>query len=133
MRVKVGMAFGTLVAVLVLATVAVYIGSAEIQIGEITTVMVVLALVAFAAYVIWDKAKNRSKGLPPSDERLANVNFRAGYYAFIGAIWSAVFVPMIYDGIFGRELEGHLVTAAVVSISGFVFAVSYLYMARKGR
>jgi len=70
--------------------------------------------------------------LPASDERLKNVSYRAGYYGFIAAIWSAVFAPVLADTLLGHELEGHLVTAVVVIVSGFVFAVSYLYLAQKG-
>lgn len=134
MKDKTGIALGALVIVLVLISLAAYLrGPATIELGEIGIVAVLAVLVGFAAYVIWDRARNVSKGLPAKDERLTNVNYKAGYYGFIAAIWSAVFVPMIYDGLLGQELEGTLVTATVVIVSGLVFAISYLYLARKGR
>ena len=95
-------------------------------------VVVAVVLVAFATYILWDRARNVSKGLPAADERLKNVSYRAGYYGFIAAIWSAVFAPVFTDMLFGQELEGHLVTAVVVIAAGFTFAASYLYLARKG-
>jgi hypothetical protein len=45
---------------------------------------------------------------------------------------SAIFSPLIADIFLGRELKGGDVTAIVILISGFVFVVSYLYLARKG-
>jgi hypothetical protein len=125
-------ALGAMLIVVVLVSLAIYlVAPDETGFGQMTAV-VVLALVAFAAYMIWDKARNASKGLPTKDERLTNVSHRAGYYGFIAAIWSAVFAPMIYDTLTGRELEGHLVTAVVVIVSAFAFVISYLYLARKG-
>ena len=127
-------AIGALVIVLVLVSLAAYlVAPAGIGLGEIAIVAVAVLLVAFAGYAIWDRTRNVSKGLPAKDERLVNVSHRAGYYGFIAAIWSAVFAPMIYDGLLGRELEGHLVTAVVVIVSACTFALSYLYLARKGR
>ncbi len=124
---------GALAIVLVLITLAAYLAAPTPNLFAEATAIIVIVLVTFAAYTIWDRARNVSKGLPAKDERLANVSYRAGYYAFIAAIWSAVFAPMIYDGIFGLELEGHLVTAIVVIISAFTFVLSYLYLARKGK
>jgi hypothetical protein len=83
-------------------------------------------------YIVWDRLKNVQKGLPAKDERLTNISYKAGYYAFIAAIWSAVFSPLLADFILKRELNGGDVTAIVVLISGFVFVVSYLYLYRKG-
>ncbi len=124
---------GALAIVLVLITLAAYLAAPTTNLFAETTAVIVIVLVTFAAYAIWDRARNASKGLPAKDERLVNVSYRAGYYAFIAAIWSAVFGPMIYDAIFGLELEGHLVTAIVVIVSAFTFVLSYLYLARKGK
>jgi hypothetical protein len=84
-------------------------------------------------YIIWDKIKNVQKGLPAKDERIISINYKAGYYGFIAAIWSVVLIPTIIDIIFGYELDGGDISAIVVLISGFVFVVSYLYLYRKGK
>ncbi len=63
---------------------------------------------------------------------LVLINYKAGFYGFIAAIWSAVFGPLFIEILFDYELEGSRVTAVVVLVSGFVFAASYLYMNRKG-
>lgn len=133
MKDKIVIAVGLLMAVLVIVSSAAYlmfvgaIGYAELAPAAIVTV-----LVAFSIYILWDRARNVSKGLPAKDERLEKINYKAGYYGFIAAIWSAVGGPLLVDVLFDRELEGHLVTAVVVIVSGLVFAISYLYLARKG-
>jgi uncharacterized membrane protein YqhA len=133
MKDKIGIALVLLITILVSISFAVYITFAgTIGYVELASVAMVIILVAFSAYIIWDRARNISKGLPARDERLEKINYKAGYYGFIAAIWSAVGVPLLSDILFGHELEGSLVTAAVVIISGFAFAASYLYLARKG-
>jgi hypothetical protein len=82
--------------------------------------------------VLWDRIKNIRKGLPAKDERIKLTEYKAGHYAFIAAIMSAVFGPIVIEILFDYELPGHLVTAVVVLVSGFVFAASYLYMYWKG-
>jgi hypothetical protein len=133
MKDKMVIALGLSVIVLVLVSLAAYTAFVgTIGYGEIATVAVVAVLVAFATYIMWDRARSVSKGLPAADERLKNINYKAGYYGFIAAIWSSVFAPILADILLGHELEGHLVTAVVVVAAGFVFAISYLYLARKG-
>ena len=126
-------AFGALLIIAVLISLIVYFVSPSIiGNGEIITIIMILTIIVFAIYVIWDRAKNVSKGLPAKDERLVNINYKAGYYGFIAAIWTAVGAPTLMDIIFGYELEGHSITATVVIVSGLVFAISYLYLLRKG-
>jgi hypothetical protein len=133
MKDKKGIVVGIVVAVAVLLTLFFYLrGAGEIELNEIVLVGIVLILVVLAMYIIWDRLRNVQKGLPAKDERLININYKAGYYAFMAAIWSAVFSPLIADIFLGRELKGGDVTAIVILISGFVFVVSYLYLARKG-
>jgi len=133
MKDKIEIVAGILIAVAVLTTLYFYLTSVgHIGSGEISVAVIALILVVFAIYVLWDRLKNVQRGLPSKDERLININHKAGYYAFIAAIWSAVGVPMLSDFLFHYELEGSRVGSAVVIISGFVFAISYLYMERKG-
>jgi multisubunit Na+/H+ antiporter MnhB subunit len=118
---------------MVLLTLFFYLmGTGEIEFNQILLVGIVVILVVLAMYIIWDRIKNVQKGLPAKDERLININYKAGYYAFIAAIWSAVFTPLFFDVSSGYELKGGDVTAIVVLVSGFVFVVSYLYLYRKG-
>lgn len=133
MKDRIGIVLGLLVTILVCISLVAYITFAgTIGYAELAPIAIVIILVAFSAYILWDRARSISKGLPAKDERLENINHKAGYYGFIAAIWSAVGVPVLTDILFGHELEGSQVTAAVVIISGFVFATSYLYLARKG-
>jgi len=128
-----GIVLAILVAAGVLLTLFFYLrGAGEIELNEIILVGIVLILVGLAMYIVWDRLKNVQKGLPAKDERLTNINYKAGYYAFIAAIWSAFGGTMIGDIFLGHELKGGDVTAIVILISGFVFVVSYLYLARKG-
>jgi uncharacterized membrane-anchored protein len=121
-------------AALVLTTLAIYLSTARtIFYGEIASLIVIILLVGFALYILLDKARNMKKGLPAADERTKNNTYRAGYYGFIAAIWSAVFAPLFTDIIFGYEMESDYVTASVVIIGGIVFALSYLYLSRKGK
>ena len=124
----------TVIVAMVLLTLFFYLmGTGEIEFNQILLVGIVVILVVLAMYIIWDKIKNVQKGLPGKDERVISINYKAGYYGFIAAIWSAVLSPVIMDIIFGYELHGGDVTAIVVLVSGFVFVVSYLYLYWKGK
>ena len=123
----------TVLVAMVLLTLFFYLwGTGEIKVNEIIMVGIVLVLVGLAMYIIWDRIKNVQKGLPAKDERSTNIAYKAGYYAFIAAIWSAVFTPIFFDISSRYELTGGDVTAIVVLVSGFVFVLSYLYLYRKG-
>ena len=133
MKDKIGIVLGIGIAAMVLVTLSLYVLNAgSIELKEISLIGVVLIIVALAVYVLWDRIKNVKKGLPAQDERLKLTSYKAGYYGFIAAIWSAVFGPLAIDILFDYELPGHHVTAVVVLVSGFVFAASYLYMYWKG-
>ena len=133
MKDKKGILLGIGIAAAVLVTLYFYVLNAgNIELNEISLIGIVLILVAFATYILWDKIKNIRKGLPAQDERLKLTNYKAGYYGFIAAIWSAVFGPLVIEILFDYELPGSRVTAVVVLVSGFVFVASYLYLARKG-
>jgi len=134
MKDKIGILICIGIAAAVLVTLSFYVLNAgKIDLDEIMLIGIVLILVAFAMYIVWDRIKNVRKGLPVQDERLKLTSYKAGYYGFIAAIWSAVFAPLAIDILFDIELPGHLVTAVVVLVSGFVFAASYLYMYWKGK
>jgi len=130
---KIGIVLGIGIAAAVIVTLSFFVlNTGNLELNEIFPIGIVLILVALAIYVLWDRIKNVKKGLPAKDERLILTNYKAGYYGFIAAIWSAVFGPLVIEILFDYELPGHLVTAVVVLVSGFVFVASYLYLARKG-
>ena len=133
MKDKIGIILGLLATILVILTIAVYIMNAgTIKLTESATLAIVIILILAASYIIWDRAKNVRKGLSAKDERLININYKAGYYGFIAALFSPLAGQFIADIILGRELTGSQVTAVTVIVSGLVFVVSYLYLARKG-
>jgi len=76
--------------------------------------------------------KNVKAGLPTKDERLKLAAYKAGYYGFIAAIWSAIASNWLSILIADQDLRGGLVVAAVVLTSGIVFMLSYFYFSRKG-
>ncbi len=133
MKDKIGIVVGIGIAVLILAALSLYVISAEnIELSEITSMSIVLILVSSATFILWDRLKNIRKGLPAKDERLVQVDYRAGYYGFIAAMWSAIGSNVIAGIIWDIELEGEHVSAVVVLVSGLVFVASYLYLSRKG-
>ena len=134
MKDKIGIVVGIGVAAMVLVTLSLYVLNAgNFELIEILLIGIVLIIVVLAIYVLWDRIKNIKKGFPAKDERLILTNYKAGHYGFIAAILSATFAPLAIDILFDYELPGHLVTAVVVLVSGFVFGASYLYMYWKGK
>jgi hypothetical protein len=124
----------TVVVAGVLLTLFFYLmGTGEIELNQIGLVGIAIVLVGLAMYIIWDKIRNVQKGLPGKDERTISISYKAGYYGFIAAIWSAVFTPLFFDVSSGYELDGGDVSAIVVLVSAFVFIVSYLYLYWKGK
>ena len=133
MKEKLTIFVGVGIAAAVLVTLFFYIQNAgTLELSELFPMIIILIIVATSSYLIWDRVKNLRAGLPAHDERLKIAGYKAGYYGFIAAIWSAVGSNMGNIIFFDEELRGGLVVAAVVLISGFVFMISYLYFARKG-
>ena len=129
-----GILIGIVIAAAVIVTLAFYVLNAgDIDLNEILLVGVALILVVFALYLLWDRIKNIKKGLPAKDERSKLTSYKAGYYGFIAAIWSAVFGPLFFEILFDYELPGSRVSAVVVIVSALVFFASYLYMYWKGK
>ncbi|MCW4029759.1 MAG: DUF2178 domain-containing protein [Candidatus Bathyarchaeota archaeon] len=134
MKSKLLITLGIMVVAIVLVTLTLYLTNTQsIQYDEIAILAIIVIIVIFALYILSDMTKNVSKGLPVGDERTKNITYQAGYYAFIAAIWSAVFAPLFVDIIFNYELPTDQVSGAVVLISGLVFAISYIYLMRKRR
>ena len=118
---------------LVVGTFAYYIlANPTIELFDLISIPIILIIILISSYIIYDRAKNIKKGLPAQDERLKIAGYKAGYYGFIAAIWSAVGSNMLSIILFDEELRGGLVTAAVVLISGITFMLAYYYFSRKG-
>ena len=133
MKEKMTILLGAGIAVLVIFTFGFYLLAKEtIELFDILTILIVTILVTTSIYLIWDRVKNLKAGLPAQDERLKLAAYKAGYYGFIAAIWSAIGSNLGYDILFDQELRGGLVVAAVVLVSGIVFMISYIYFSRKG-
>jgi hypothetical protein len=133
MKEKMTIILGIIITTLVVSTFAYYIINDEsVDLFDLISIPLLIVIILYSSYIIHDKLKNLKAGLPSKDERLLTASYKAGYYGFVAAIWSAVCVNLGYSILFDKELRGGLVTAAVVLISGFVFAVSYLYFSRKG-
>jgi hypothetical protein len=133
MKEKMTVILGIGIAVLVIITLGFYLmANDNIEFFEIYSVLIIVILVSSSSYIIWDRIKNLKAGLPAQDERLKLAGYKAGYYGFIAAIWSAVGSNLGYIMLFDEELRGGLVTAAVVLISGLVFMFSFFYFSRKG-
>lgn len=119
---------------LVLITLAIYLAYIQtIDLQVIALFAIIALIIIFALYVLWDKTKSVTKGLPAADERTKNISYKAGYYGFIAAIWSAVFTPVVVDIIFNYEMEGSQVSGVVVIVAGLVFFLSYLVLSGKGK
>ncbi|UCF13074.1 MAG: hypothetical protein JSW06_02155 [Thermoplasmatales archaeon] len=130
-KIRIGIGIG--IAAAVIGTLSFYVLNAgNLELSEILQIGVVLILVVSAAYILWDRIKNIKKGLPAQDERLKITNYKACYYGFIAAIWSAVGAPLLSGILFDYEMPGHYVTAVVVLGGGLTFIISYLYLAWKG-
>ena len=126
-------AVSVLVVAGVLVTLYFYLaGVGRVGLNEISLAGVAVLLVGLAMYAVWDRINNLRKGLPAKDERSVNISHKAGYYAFIAAIWSAVLSQTLTNIVLGYEPDGGDVTAIVVLASGFVFILSYLYLERRG-
>ena len=104
----------------------------DIGLFEYISVPIILTILLTSTFIIYDKYKNLKVGLPSQDERLRLAAYKAGYYGFVAAIWSAVGSNMGSIILFDQEPRGGLVVAAVVLISGLVFMGSYFYFSRKG-
>jgi len=130
---KLVIVMGVGITTLVVFTFAYYIlANPSIELFDIISIPIILIIVLTSTYIIYDRYKNIKKGLPAQDERLKLAAYKAGYYGFVAAIWSAVGSNMGAIILFDRELRGGLVTAAVVLVSGIVFMLSYFYFSRKG-
>ncbi len=130
---KKGILIGIIIAGIVILTLAFYLLNVKnIGLRDIAEVGIILILVAFAIFVLWDKLRNVRKGLPTKDERVSIVSYKAGYYGFIAAIWTVVFSNVVTDILFSRELAASELAGVTVIVSAFVFAISYMLLYRKG-
>ena len=133
MKEKMSIITGAGITLLVIITIAFYLINKEaIGLFDITSILIISIIVLTSTYVIWDRFRNIRVGLPVQDERLKLINYKAGFYGFIAAIWSAIGSNFLSIFLYDQDLRGGLVVAAVVLVSGMTFMISYLIMAWKG-
>jgi hypothetical protein len=133
MKEKLTIVLGIGITTLVVFTLAFYIlAKPSIGLFELISIPVIIIILLTSSYVVYDKWKNIKAGLPTKDERLKQAAYKAGYYGFISAIWSAIGSNWLSIILFDQDLRGGLVVAAVVLVSGIVFMISYFYFSRKG-
>ncbi len=82
--------FGISISALVLVTILPYTIFSSPGYPEAGLFLIVLVIVLLALYIIYVRASSIRKGMPAEDELSRKVNYKAGYYAFI----SAIFVPL---------------------------------------
>jgi len=133
MKEKMTIVLGIGITTLVVFTLGYYVlAKPSIELFDIITIPIILIIILTTSYLVYDKMKNVKAGLPTKDERLKLAAYKAGYYGFIAAIWSAIASNWISILIADQDLRGGLVVAAVVLTSGIVFMLSYFYFSRKG-
>jgi len=133
MKEKMSVVLGIGITALVIITLGLYLFAKDtIELFDILSIIIIFILVLSSVYIISDRVKNLKIGLPAQDERLKIAGYKASYYGFIAAIWSAVGSNMGHIILYDQELRGGLVTAAVVLISGIVFMISFIYFSWKG-
>jgi len=134
MKDKMGIIIGIGIIALVIFTLYLYlVAKNTVELFDIITIPIILIIVLASSYIILDRFKNIKKGLPVADERLKIISYKAGYYGFIAAIWSAIGSNMASIFVYDQDLRGGLVVAAVVLVSGITFIFSYLYLSIKGK
>jgi len=135
---RIGIALGLIVAVLFIGTLALFVmNTGPLNMTEYIMVAMVLVLVLGAFFILRKRIGAVKAGLPAEDERSKLVNYKAGYYAFMAAIWGSLGVSfadifMVEDlGLVGLTVSQ--ATGALVLITGFVFVISYLYLNSRGK
>ena len=133
MKQKIMIITGVIITILVLITLFLWmINTDDLESSTFISFVIILILVISAIYILWDRMKNLKKGLPAEDERLKLISYKAGYYGFIAAIWSAIISNILTDIIFSYELTVSQLSGIVVLFSGLVFIFTYLYMSQTG-
>jgi len=129
MKDKIALITGIGIVFAVIFTLGFYLQNAgTIEIEELFLMIIPIILVSSAVYLLYDRAKNIKAGLPAQDERSKQIGYKAAYYGFIAAIWSATGAPLLAGIVFDYELPGNYVTAVVVLVSGVSFILSYLIL-----
>lgn len=133
MKDKIKIVAGIGVIVVVIFTLLLYMISSDgREPSEYLLIVVPIIIILSASYMIGDRIKNMRSGLPQEDERSKSISYKAGYYGFIAAIWSAVGSNLASVMIYDEDLRGGLVVASVVLVSGLVFVIAYLVLMMKG-
>ncbi len=98
-------------------------------------VLLVLILNIAALTLVIKKIKTEKQGFKFDDELNKQISLRAGYYAWITAIWSAILVMWvnIYMDKFNLgSIKLEMLVAVVVIASGLMFFGIYFYLNKRG-
>ena len=134
---KIKLAIGIIIAAAVIVTAAMwFLLSGRESLGDllIPTVAVLLAIISMK--FVWDRAKSIRAGLPAEDELSKRAAQKAGYYAFIVSIWSAVatmFVGSYLEEELGILLEPRHYAAIPLLVSSLIFVLLALYFRDRGK
>ncbi len=128
---------GIAVAVMVILGLAVYLMSGiPPTFDEIMLSVVVMVVVVLAFVVIVKRFRAYKSGLPAEDEMSKKIFQKAGYYAWLFAIYAALISRFIGEEVAERtgdwSLVGTYMTVAVILGSALFFFVTYFYFSRKG-
>ena len=127
---KTSVALGIGVILAVIVTFILYVlGAGSLDISEYAMMGIVIAILAGAIIIVAMNYKNMRLGLPVKDERYHSINHRAGYYAFIAAIWISLGTAFMGNYI---NLPWRYNSYIILLGTGLVFVVSYLILNRKG-
>lgn len=128
--------FGVVAAVLL--TLAFWAGNAgSLEFGETVVMAGVLALAGAAAFVVLKRGREIRAGFNPDDELSKKAGWKAGYYAYLASVWTAVGVMWL--NILVTETYGFpdfsmgQVIAAIVIIPGIVFLALALLFRSRGK
>ena len=120
------------IVVAVLSTLAFYLLGASgngFDLSEFGFSGLILIIVLGTAVIFLWRLKDVRKGLPVKDELSQRVERKAGYYAFLVAIWTAVGAGWFSEPL---GLAPGQATGIVVLVSGVVFIGLYLLFSKRG-
>lgn len=134
-RLAVVLGFGIVAAVI--ATLGIWLLNIEtIGFSDLVIIFTVLALALGATWIMLQRARDIRAGFKPEDEMSKKAAHKAGYYAYISSVWTAV--GMMWLNIFLTEEFGFpdfstsFFVGAVVIIPGLVFIGLTLWFRKKG-
>jgi len=134
---KLTVVLGLGVTVSVVVLLALFITASEtLDLIEYIFIVLLIGLVIGSTLIVLKRTKDIKAGLPTDDELSNKISNRAGNYAWLASIWTAVgliwYNSLIAD-VFGvPELTTEQSLGTVVLLSGVIFFGAFFYFNRKG-